>query len=503
MNMKKIISLAGLVLFGCVALCAQTPAGQLDKIVRALEEAASANIAPRGNLTAEDIFDEINETGAVDACRLASLVSDSDYLKTLDEDRISAVADAFAYASADKGCKVALLRLVTVPLSNAVYDETSADFPMNAFYAMSAVALGYNPYFQQEVREWAFGQVTHSSLRSSRGHEGVWGALVLNNTVLELEDASGEVYRMSAQERKETEARLRAVIAQFDWLKYERADYLTPHIKSSDIWNKDNQTVLLQLFAQVNGFVAKARESLTFGGNILGSTDFSSDMKNFYLHHPTPGTDGRGHWANSPNGRKHQTVALLVQALALSYSANGDPAETSAKLISFIREYTKTAPVRGGFAHYLFMALHALRNGDALLDDTNINGWEAGQAAKTDLYKTIRKEYPLIIGINAAQGAAETTVEWEVVGGVFVGIFKGIGLGGKAIGRAVVNKLPAQTLMNLAAVEIRAQHALRVSKAGIKAFMKKAGWKAVAAGGTVAAVSTDSARRASKNDLAY
>ena len=477
------------------------PKKQINSLEENLKRIVAQTPTRPAHLTVESLMSELDNTGRVNACRLATVVADTDYVRSLDEDGISALATSFVYAdSQGNGCGNILKQQILGALSKVNYDETAADFALNSFYAMAAVCMGYNPALQADVQDWAFGQVEAASARTSSTRKGIWAALVLSNLAAASEFEEDATYIMSVQERKAFEEKLKQVIAQYDYLKNEKADYLVAGVKGN-ISHKDNQTVMLQLFAQVNSFFATKEEDsalkgfITTGGlNGIGRGEedarFSQAAESFYLHHPTPGTDGKGHWADTANGRKHQILALLVQGLSLSYAAH--PQQEGAHLLAlFVKDYLKRAP-QGGFAHYLFVPLHAMRNGKILFDGMSLlDGWSDEKVLQAQLYQTLKKDYGIIVGMTFAQGAAEVAAEWEIIGKVLGLGIRGIGAGGKAISKAVLSRMSARGLMNLAIVELTGRQAVKVSKAGIKTFMHRAGWKAVAAGGVAVAVGSD------------
>ena len=473
------------------------------------------NAPARGNNTAKSILAEVNQTGQVDGCRFASVVADTAYIKTLDSDTVAELAWSGIYgdfSGDNSACAAALRHEVLERLSAAPYDETSSDFPVYSFYALVAIGLGYNWDMHPMVQDWAFEQVDKAARRHSNGREGMWAALVLNNMAPELEVADrGEAYFMSRRERFEFERKLEQAIYSYDWLQRQDADYFSPHIKGN---YKDNQSVLLQLFSQANSWFASRdddsllKSMVTTGGlNGLGRGEnvrrFSDEAESFYLHHPTPGTDGRGHWADSDNGRKHQILALLIQAISVSYASHDAYYDDGAELMKeFVERALETHPA--GFKHYLYIALHGMRNGKALFDTASLYGWEREEKAlQTELYDKIKKHYRAFAVMADLQGGFEVAAEWEIIGKLLGGVLKGIGAGGKAVGNAIIGRMSARGLMNLAVVEMAGRQAIKVSKAGMKSFMKKAGWKAVAIGGVVITSDAPSGNRRRTNALAY
>ena len=132
-----------------------------------------------------------------------------------------------------------------------------------------------------------------------------------------------------------------------------------------------------------------------------------------------------------------------------------------------------------------------------------MEGWKQKEVLQKKLYQVLKEEYPIIPVMTTVQGGTEVAAEWYVIGKILGGVFKAVGVTTKTAGKMVVNRLSTKTLMNLAVVELGTKQAIRMSKAGIKTFMKKAGWKAVAAGGTMAVAGSDVSRQRRADELAY
>ena len=449
---------------GCVAAQAQLPAASSLPSKQVFSGPSLAHISmqipTREDMTAEDIFEQVEDIGAVDACLLLSVVADRDYIETLDEYSLNSLANTFAYVDLHQSpCKPIISRLILDTLAQAQYDEMSEDFWFYDFYAKAATCLGYNLDFYDSLLSWAFEQVERAAMRTNNGTEGaIWAAMVLSNMAVRHENDEGDIYTIPWPARIKFEQRLRDIIAQYDYLKNESADYLLPRIKNGGIVDKTNQTVLVQLFAQVNNFFSYKRAGSqlqvfwTTGGfnDMLRPQDvssFSDATEGFYLHHPTPGTDGRGNWADSPNGRKHQILALLLQGLASSYVTH-EREEAAELFSSFVKQYIKPAP-QGGFAHYLFVSLHMMRFGKKLLP-TSAEWREEEKRLQEQLYKTLKREYSIVPVMTTVQGGAE--VGSELV--LFDGVFKVVGKivvkpVAKGIGKLWVKYMPKRTRVAL------------------------------------------------------
>ena len=428
------------------------PKKQVNSLEESLRRIALQTPTRPVHLTVESLAEEMDGTGSVNACHLAAVAGDKNYLSSLGEEDQSLLSTLFTYVDIyGTGCASALMRETLGALTSAPYDEKDPEFLLNTFRAMSAINMGYNIGMHEEVYRWAVKQVERASMHTSDGREGVWAALVLSNLGSVWDETDPSVYTMSSSERKQFEAKLKEMIAGLDYLKNEKADYFIKGVKGN---YKTNQTVLLQLFAQANSWFATKEDNstlhsfVTTGGlNAIGNGGdpnkrFSDSAESFYLHHPTPGTDGRGHWADTANGRKHHILALLVQGLSLSY-ATYEGEEGSGLLTQFVKEYIKTDS-RLGFTQYLFVPLYAMRDGKEFFFSQSLFGWDNEEKAlQEELYAGIKHNYKLIVGMTFAQGASEVYTEWHVIGKVFglAGkyIFKPIG---KGISKTWVKYMP-------------------------------------------------------------
>ena len=280
-----------------------------------------------------------------------------------------------------------------------------------------------------------------------------------------------------------------------------------------NVLGASNQGTLIQLFAQANSFFAMKdddgflKQMVSAGGlNPVGRAmagreagdRFSDTGENFYLHSPTPGTDGKGHFADSVNGRRHFILASLVQALFLSYNTRPQQ-ESSARMQQFVRNYL-AVDADSHFVHYLYIPLQGMRLGMAIHYASSLDGWDKEEAAlQKELYAKLKKGYPWDVACTGVQGACEVAAEWLALGKVFGWVFRGIGWGGKAVGRQAVKAMSPRALMNLALIQIAARQGKKAvitwSKQTVKSLLKGAGWKATAVIGTGAAVRGDSPRR--------
>lgn len=519
---KKItVFLLGFVLAAGPVL-GQTPAfpwGSLPRQQRALDESFKKLLEQprprdRHTMTFERVMTDMQQNGNVDACLLLSVISDEKYLLSLDVNEAAELAAVFPYAWMGYGdCKTKLLDFLFARLAAAPYDPAAADFPVTVFYAAALTGLGRHPLVGREVENRLFERVEAASGRADSARGGIWASVVLIN--LAEESPEGEwPTQMSGTHRELFERRLSKAIARFDWLQSMPVDYMLTGVKSSKAWGSSNQAVLISLFAQANSFWAMKKDDgmlkqfvSTGGLNDLGRAamhsasedshprSFSDNGETFYLHHPTPGTDGQGHYVDSANGRRHQVLNQLVQALCVSYTSGDRSAEEKSALIQqFVRGYL-TTDRDDYFVHYLYIPLVAMRAGQTLLFASTLYGWDREEKAlQNELYEKLKEGYPWSVTCTSVQGACEVAAEWMAVGKVFGWVFKGLGWGAKTASRAVVSRLPAQALMNLAVVEVSGKLTVRWCRQSIKTLLKTCGWKAAAAGAAAAGLTSDTRR---------
>ena len=135
------------------------------------------------------------------------------------------------------------------------------------------------------------------------------------------------------------------------------------------------------------------------------------------------------------------------------------------------------------FVHYLYIPLCGMRLGMEIHYATSLDGWDKEEAAlQKELYGKLKKGYPWNVACTGVQGACEVATEWLALGKVFGWVFRGIGWGGKAVGRQALKAMSPRALMNLALVQITAQQGKKAviawSKQTIKTLLKGSGWKA-------------------------
>ncbi|MBO7237755.1 MAG: hypothetical protein J6U96_00490 [Elusimicrobiaceae bacterium] len=446
--MKKVVLMGLMCLLGITALQAQVPQKQFTK---QLEKALLSAVKQRQEQQTVNYLQAVFEkTGAVDGCLVASIMADSDYMGSLTDEELALLADSLENIDFTKGinCGRQMGLVATEALEKASFDETARDLSLNLFYETVLMILSDNEGTGPAIEKWAFEQVRRASIRGTDVKSGEWASLLL----LSLSGQENPAF-----DRQAFEKQLEEIIPQFDWLQNEQADYLTRlgKIKSNKVWHKTNQSVLLSLFAQANNFFAYKDDETFLSGMVStgglnsagrpeGAPRFSDDGELYYLHHPTPGTDGDGHFADSINGRKHHVLAELVYALFTSYSMREDRDEASALMEKFVREYVS---VHGGeFKHYLYIPLQAMRAGKQLLNTRTIDGWDKEKAAlEKELYTHLKQEYAIYVGVASVQGAAEVGAEWEAFGGAFALVGKGFKLAGKGIGKVWVKTVPKRT----------------------------------------------------------
>lgn len=395
-----------------------------------------------------------------------------------------------------------LLRAVLGPLKDYYENDNMA---LKGFYSLVAASLGHNVWTSRQVEEWAFAQINEASYSAGTGRRGAWAAVVLS--YLAVPD---EKNPWSALRRDKFEMRLEQALRRFDWLRNIRTDYKMRGVKN--VFGASNQGVLISLFTQANSFFAMKdddgflKQMVSAGGlNPVGRAlltneenapaRFSNDGESFYLHSPTPGTDGKGHFVASANGRNHFIVANLVQALFLSYHSQ-DTQTSSAKMQAFIRSFL-TTDKQSHFTHYLYVPLQGMWQGANLHYTSSLYGWEKEEASlQKELYGKLKKGYPWSRVCTGVQGACEVAVEWMAMGKVFGWMFKGLGWGVSKGASAVVKALPGRALMNLAVVEIAGKQGLRWTQRSVRYVLHQYGWKAGVSLAAAAALSADSRKSA-------
>lgn len=516
---KAIWCLTGCLLTaGLWAQPADRLAGQTHALTRHMEQlAANMRVQPRTvDMTAQAAWEQVLATGQANGCQLAAMVADKAYMRQVafsfqqGGEEKNAFLSALPYAAVEgTGCGIYLMRQVQEFLERTTYDISSEDFALDELYYQAGVMMGRHPQLHERMYDWAFKQVAQAARRSDEAIGGVWGVLLLNAWA-EEGALRGGLYGLAGAERKNFEAQVEALIERFDWLKDENAEYLARlgKIKSGKVWHKTNQAVMLSIFAQANSFFSmKDNISMsedtpvlvrgvaqlavwmvqTGGFNAVGralsgkgeDARLFDDRELFYFHHPTPGTDGNGHYAPSASGRKHLIVTQLIRALLTSYTlpwkqaqASFDAprveparAQASEKIMRFVRHYLeqKTLPrpdyapeetsdltintddvdlalmqsyENKEFKHYLFVPLRAMSLGKRMLWASSTEGWDKEeQALQRELYMNLKKvNYGAYADMANLQGLLEVAMEWEVVGEAF----KWIGKGAQATWKAAV-----------------------------------------------------------------
>lgn len=448
---------------------------------------------------------QYERSGVVDGRVLAAILFDQKYITTLtQEEAEELIYFASVLKEPDTVVEQQLLRAALTPLKEYYEDD---DMALKGFYSLVAAALGHNVWTSRQVEEWAFAQIHEAAYSAGTGRRGAWAAVVLG--YLAVPD---EQNPWSSTRRDKFEIRLEQQLRRFDWLKDAQTDYKMRGVKN--VFGASNQGVLISLFTQANSFFAMKdddgflKQMVSAGGlNPVGRAlltneedtpgRFSNDGESFYLHSPTPGTDGKGHFVASANGRNHFIVANLVQALFLSYHSQ-DTQTSSAKMQAFIRSFLTTNQ-ESRFRHYLYVPLQGMWQGANLHYTSSLYGWEKEEAAlQKELYDKLKKGYPWNRVCTGVQGACEVAVEWVAMGKVFGWMFKSIGWGVSKSASAVAQALPGRALMNLAVVEIAGKQGLRWTRRSVRYVLNQYGWKAGVGLAAAASLSADS----SQSDLA-
>ena len=483
------------------AVSLQGNGNMAQAVLEALQQQAFMR---RPEMTVNELWSQWQAQGWVDGTVLTAILCDEEYVRTLSLDEASALAYMAQFAAPSRRYPAArweekLLQQVLAPLTD--YNEKDTDFAAKSFYAAVAVSLGHHARLGRQVEDWAFKQMEAAAQRIDSARRG-WAAVVLADLAVEAED---DVWSLAR--REQFERRLQNAITRLDWLQQERTDYTVRGVENG--LGVSNQATLLQLFAQANSFFAMKDEDgflkqmVSAGGlNPVGRAmmsdeddapgRFSDTGENFYLHSPTPGTDGKGHFADTLNGRRHFILSTLVQALFLSYYTR-QTEQSSLLMQQFVRSYL-TVDSESRFVRYLYVPLQGMRLAMVLHNSSSLYGWEKEEAAlQQELYGKLKKGYPWKVVCSGVQGACEVAAEWIMLGKVFSWIGKGLGAGARAVGRQVISSLSPKALLYIGVgqlvVKQGTKSAMRWGRQSIKMLLQRCGWAGTlpAAAGTVAA----------------
>ncbi len=461
---------------------------QSNKLMEALMDAAFRR---RPDMTVNQLSQHYFKTGYVDGAALAAILSDRSYIQSLSLQEAEWLIQACSIAEGRPGDVWEERLLETVFSMQENYDENSEDLFLQEFYALAAVSLGHHPRLWRKVESWAFGRIRNTA-NGGAANTG-WAAILLARLAVEAENDF-----WSEQRRAHFERRLETLIRQFDWLQYNKTDYKMPGMKN--ISGISNQQVMISLFAQVNSFFSLKeddgffeqmvrtgalkpliRQLITDGGD---TGRISRSGETFYFSFPTPGTDGKGNFANTLNGRRHFVLFMLVQALFLSYNTR-TPEESSLMMQQFIRDFLQTDN-KGQFRHYLFVPMQGMGWGAQLHDYNSLYGWEKEEAVlQNELYAKLKEGYPWDRVCAGVQGACEVAVEWYVAGKILGTVFRGLGWAGKTTGRQVLRVLPPKPLLYAGLGQLAVQQGkrtvLRWSRQAVRNILRACGWKTKAA----------------------
>lgn len=531
--MKKLQSffavlLSFCILFSSLSLSAQTVqylvprrpmATEQDKIkdlVKFLNEQA---LKRRPNMTLDSLLEDSARDFKVNAQHLTAVLNDSQYVQSLSEEDASSLISLIAFADFEDDASAQRMVNVAISKLNVPYNEKDKNYPLHMFYVLALVEMGHHLWMWRQVQEWAFNEV-NAMTNHATPDKRVWAAYVLmllayqseneqNIFISEYDDQETvafkravkcNLYVMDDNARWRFEKRIENLINRFNWLQYERTDYYVTGVKNKIPLT--NQAALISLFAQASSWFAMKdddsflKQMVSTGGlNGLGRAAmtneentpgrFMDNMENFYLHHPVPGTDGKGHFTTTANGHRHLSLALLVQALLVSYVTHGTD-EGNASAQAFIRNHMRTNP-KGEFSSYLFIVLQGMRLCNLLFDSASLYGWEKEMAAlQKEMANKLQKGYKWNRICADVQGACEVSTEWIAVGKVLGWMFRGVGKGASAVSKQVVKMLPPKAVFGLAVVQIAAKQGGRTvarwGKQMVHSLLGECGWKAVATG---------------------
>ncbi len=472
----------------------------------------------RADNTLETLLSDYAEDFKVNGLHLAAVLNDENYIQTLSEEDASMLISLIAFAQFPSSADAQKMVKVAADKLQVAYDENAQDYPVKMFYVLALAEMGRHIWLWRDVQNWAFAQLTALTNRASAADK-VWAAYVLMylaypgdneqnvlpspyddaDTLLYKKALAVNLYAMDGNARWRFEKQLENFINRFSWLQNERTDYFVTGVKNKV--GVSNQAALISLFAQASSWFAMQdndsflKQMVSTGGlNALGRAAmtneenapgrFLDDRENFYLHHPVPGTDGKGHFANTPNGQRHLALSLLVQGLLVSYVTRGTD-EGNNMSMAFIRQHMRTDS-DGHFVSYLYVALQAMRLCNILFDSASLSGWEKEMAVlQQEMANKLQKGYAWNRVCAGVQGACEVATEWVAVGEVIGWLFRGIGKGASLAGRQIVKALPDKAVFGLAIAQIAIKQGGKVvsrwGKNLVKSTLGRCGWKAMGA----------------------
>ena len=440
--------------------------------------------------------------GNVDACRYQEVMENSLYLSELKGEEIEEIVYyghfLYPYGAENEECTENIKSMVRNFL-NSSYDEKSRFFQRDGLMLLIASALARHPAFKWSIENAAFEQVDLAASQPVTSHRARWAAELLY--LLAQDPVELDIPVRSLQSRETFERRLEKQIRKFNRIKDYRTDYYVPGVPCTDVLSISNQGALISLFGQVNNYLAMKNDDgilksmvSTGGLNFIGRGNrpaFSDKGETFYLHHVTPGTDGRGNVVDSYNGQAHLVLHTLLTALFVSYSSRTSTQESSALMRNFIESYLDTDS-EGHFASYLYIPMQGMRMAKILGDAYSLDGWEKEEAAlQNKLYSILKKGYTGSVICNYVQGSCEVIVEWVGVGKLLGWFFKGSAAVVKGAGKGIVRILPAKTVFYLGITQAVTKHSFQWGKRNIKALLSRYGWKVVATGGAAALLTGD------------
>lgn len=531
--MKKLssfisLALSASILFSSLPLPAQTlPAFALpkqkqvqsrtDAFVKYIEQQA---LKRREEMTLDVLLLDYADDFKVNASHLTAVLNDEKYVQTLSEEDASTLISLISFA--DFSTTADAQRMVQAAASKlrVAYDENAAAYPLHMFYVLALSEMSHHIWLWREVQNWAFGQLNAMTNRASAADK-VWAAYVLmymaypgeneqnslpspyddEDTRLYKKALAANLYVMDENARWRFEQKLENLINQFSWLQYEQTDYFVTGVKNK--MGVSNQAALISLFAQASSWFAMKdsdsflKQMISTGGlNAVGRAAMTNEknapgrfldgQENFYLHHPVPGTDGKGHFTTTANGHRHLALSLLVQGLLVSYVTRGTDVGNQ-DAMAFIRQHMRTDS-EGHFVSYLFVALQAMRLCNILFDSASLSGWEKEMALlQQEMADKLQHGYAWNRVCAGVQGACEVATEWVALGEAIGWVFRGIGKGASAAGRQIVKALPDRAVFGLAIAQIAVKQGgktvARWGKKLIQGALGECGWKAVGVAG--------------------
>lgn len=453
------------------------------------------------DMSLQKMKEDFERNGYVSVCDYAKVMMHPAYLDGLSADEVSEVVyyGHFVARNGYNGEEKCIENIEGAVQSflNTKYDEESAYFKEDGFLLLASAALAKSRLFQHKIEDQVFNRIEHSSSYPRWATELMY--------LLVQPPAEYNVAAWSIDYRERFENRLERLVRKFNRLKDHDTDYYMPGVPCNDVFCITNQGALISLFAQTNNYLSMKNDDNIFkqmvstgGLNFLGRGDrpaFSDKGETFYLHHVTPGTDGKGNMVASFNGEQHLVLYTLLLSLFISYSSRQSTEEASALMKDFVAGYLNT-DAEGKFASYLYIPLQAMRMAKILGDTYSLSGWEKEEEfLQNKISSVLNSGYTGAVICNYVQATCEVATEWVAVGEALGLFFKGGKVVVKAVSNKIIQVLPAKVLFNLGAAQIITKQAFKWGRKNIQSLLSRYGWKVAAGAGSAALLTGDESLR--------